>query len=136
MTRTETSRPATSSRPSWRERPGLRWLPLAVLAVVAAGFLALGLGEAWSDAPTFDEPVYVSAGLAAVLHHDLTLNDEHPPVPKTLAALPVLLVHPVIPGNGHWAGNDERSYSARFVEAQVAAGSLRRCRFRLAIDGS
>jgi hypothetical protein len=102
---------------------------LTVLAIGAAGFLALGLGEAWSDAPTFDEPVYVAAGLAAVLHHDLTLNDEHPPVPKVLAALPVLLVHPVIPGNGRWAGNDERSYSARFIDAQLAAGSLRRVTF-------
>jgi len=35
-----------------------------MLAVVA-GFLALGLAEAWADAPTFDEPVYVSSGLAA-----------------------------------------------------------------------
>ena len=100
-----------------------------MLTIGAAAFLALGLGEAWSDAPTFDEPVYVAAGLAAVLHHDLTLNDEHPPVPKVLAALPVLLVHPVIPGNGRWAGNDERSFSARFIDAQLAAGRLRRVMF-------
>ena len=35
-------------------------LPLVVLAVLAAGFLALGLAEVRADAPTFDEPVYVS----------------------------------------------------------------------------
>ena len=35
-------------------------LPLMVLAVLAAGFLALGVAEARADAPTFDEPVYVS----------------------------------------------------------------------------
>jgi hypothetical protein len=104
-------------------------LPLAVLAAGAVCFLVLGLAEAWSDSPTFDEPVYVAAGLAAVLHHDLTLNDEHPPVPKMLAALPVLLARPVIPGNGRWAGNDERAYSARFVRAQFSAGSLRRITF-------
>src|ERR1700683_3622968 len=113
----------------WRARSRLHWLSLAMLAIGAAAFLALGVGEAWSDAPTFDEPVYVAAGLAAVLHHDLTLNDEHPPVPKVLAALPVLLVHPVIPGNGRWAGNDERSYSARFIDAQLSAGRLRRVMF-------
>jgi hypothetical protein len=39
-------------------------------------------------------PVYVSAGLAAVLHHDMTLNDEHPPLPKVLAVLPVLVTRP------------------------------------------
>ncbi len=123
------TRSAVSFRPSQRAPSRLQWLPLAVLVIGSVAFLALGVGEAWSDGPTFDEPVYVAAGLAAVLHHDLTLNDEHPPVPKVLAALPVLLVHPVIPGNGRWAGNDERSYSARFIDAQRAAGSLRRVMF-------
>jgi len=104
-------------------------LPLVILAVMTAGFLALGLAEAWSDSPTFDEPVYVSSGVAAVLHHDVTLNEEHPPLAKVLAALPVLLEHPVVPGNGAWTGNDEYSYGARFVAAQVAAGKLRRVTF-------
>jgi hypothetical protein len=104
-------------------------LPLAVLAAGAACFLVLGLAEAWSDSPTFDEPVYVAAGVAAVLHHDLTLNDEHPPVPKMLAVLPVLLAGPVIPANGRWAGNDERTYGERFARAQVSAGTLRRITF-------
>ena len=104
-------------------------LPIVVLAVVAAGFLALGVAEARADAPTFDEPVYVSAGLAAVLHHDVTLNDEHPPLPKVLAVLPVLVTHPVVPANGRWSGNDEESYGARFVAAQLAAGKLRSVMF-------
>ena len=96
---------------------------------MAAGFLALGLAEARADAPTFDEPVYVSAGVAAVLHHDVTINDEHPPLPKVLAALPVLLTHPVVPADGRWSGNDEQSYGARFVAAQLAAGKLSRVTF-------
>jgi len=104
-------------------------IPLAVLAVLAAGFLALGLAEAWSDAPTFDEPVYVSAGLAAVLHHDVTLNDEHPPLPKVLAVLPVLFAQPVVPSNGRWSGNDEYSYGARFTAAQLATGKIREVTF-------
>ena len=99
-------------------------LPLTVLAVLAAGFLALGVAEAHADAPTFDEPVYVSAALAAVLHHDVMLNDEHPPLPKILAVLPVLFVHPVVPPNGQWSSNDELGYGARFVAAQLAAGKL------------
>ena len=95
-----------------------------MLAVVAAGFVVLGVAEARADAPTFDEPVYVSAGLAAVLHHDVTLNDEHPPLAKVLAVLPVLFARPVVPANGKWSGNDERGYGARFVAAQLAAGKL------------
>jgi 4-amino-4-deoxy-L-arabinose transferase-like glycosyltransferase len=100
-----------------------------MLAIMAAGFLVLGVAEAWADAPTFDEPVYVSAGLAAVLHHDVALNEEHPPLPKVLAVLPVLFVHPVVPAGGRWSGNDELGYGARFVAAQLAAGKLRRVTF-------
>jgi 4-amino-4-deoxy-L-arabinose transferase-like glycosyltransferase len=107
----------------------VRKLPLLVLTIVAAGFAALGLVQARTDAPTFDEPVYVSAGLAAVLHHDVTLNDEHPPLPKVLAVLPVLLARPVVPANGGWSGNDEQSYAARFVAAQLASGKLREVTF-------
>lgn len=100
-----------------------------MLAVMAAGFLVLGVAEARADAPTFDEPVYVSAGLAAVLRHDVTLNDEHPPLAKVLAVLPVLVTHPVVPPNGRWSGNDEESYGARFIAAQLAAGKLRNVTF-------
>lgn len=104
-------------------------LPLIILGAMTAGFLVLGLAEAWSDSPTFDEPVYVSSGLAVLLHHDVAVNEEHPPLTKVLAVLPVLLVHPVVPGNGRWSGNDEYSYGARFVAAQLAAGKLRRVTF-------
>ena len=120
---------AAQLTPAAGRRPGRRPLPLLILMVLAAGFLALGLAEARSDSPTFDEPVYVSAGLAAILHHDVTYNDEHPPLPKVLAALPVLLVHPVVPSNGPWSGNDEQRYSARFVGAQLSTGHLRSVTF-------
>ncbi len=93
--------------------------------LLAAGFLGLGVAEARRDSPTFDEPVYVSSGLAAILHHDLVLNDEHPPLMKVLAALPVLLVDHVVPPNRSWSSNDEHAYSAAFVSAQLRAGTLR-----------
>jgi Dolichyl-phosphate-mannose-protein mannosyltransferase len=96
-----------------------------VLLVLAAGFLLLGGLEAWHDSPTFDEPVYVSAGLAAIQHQDLTLNEEHPPLMKVIAALPVLLTNPVVPANGAWNTNDEHTYSGEFLSAQVRAGKVR-----------
>jgi Dolichyl-phosphate-mannose-protein mannosyltransferase len=116
-----------SDRPS--DRTGRRCLPLLILIALAAGFLALGLAEAHSDAPTYDEPVYVSAGLAAILHQDVSYNDEHPPLPKVLAALPVLLTHPAVPSNGPWSGNDEHAYAASFISAQLSAGDLRSVTF-------
>ncbi len=105
-----------------------KWSEILLVAV-AICFIALGLHEALSDAPTFDEPVYVASGLAGILHHDVNLNDEHPPLPKLLAALPVLLVHPVIPMDGNWTSNNERTYSATFLQAQLRAGKLQSVTF-------
>jgi hypothetical protein len=102
---------------------------LAVVIVAIIAFLILGGFEAWRDSATFDEPVYVSSGVAALLHHDLEDNAEHPPLFKVLAALPVLAVGPVVPADGHWNVNNERTYSARFVEAQMRAGTMHRVTF-------
>jgi 4-amino-4-deoxy-L-arabinose transferase-like glycosyltransferase len=104
--------------------PGLR---IALVAIIA--FLVLGGFEAWRDSATFDEPVYVSSGVIAIVHHDLADNAEHPPLFKVLAALPVLAANPVIPGDGHWDSNNERSYSATFSQAQLKAGTLRSVTF-------
>lgn len=123
---------ADPSAPRWPTARIVQWL---VLAICGALFLGFGLSEAWADAPTFDEPVYVAAGLQAVLHHDLSINAEHPPLPKVVAVLPVLLVRPVVPFNSRPDSNDERTYSAQFVRDEVAAGKLRAVTFasRLAV---
>jgi 4-amino-4-deoxy-L-arabinose transferase-like glycosyltransferase len=97
--------------------------------VVTIAFLVLGGVEAWRDSATFDEPVYVSSGVAAILHHDVADNAEHPPLFKVLAALPVLVAGPVVPSDGHWNVNNERAYSARFVKAQIRAGTMHRVTF-------
>jgi len=120
------------SAESWTAPRVLQWL---VLGLCSALFLGFGLSEAWADSPTFDEPVYVAAGLQAVLHHDLVMNAEHPPLPKVVAILPVLLVRPVVPVNTMTNTNDERAYSAQFVRDQVETGKLRSVTFasRLAV---
>jgi hypothetical protein len=115
--------------------PAPRVVGWVILGLCAALFLGFGLSEAWTDSPTFDEPVYVAAGLQAVLHHDLAMNAEHPPLPKVVAVLPVLLLGPVVPANPTPNANDERAYSAQFVRDQVTAGTLRSVTFasRLAV---
>jgi hypothetical protein len=113
--------------PSPGDRTSRRWgLGLLWAAVIA--FLVLGGFEAWHDSATFDEPVYVSSGVVAVLHHDLADNPEHPPLFKVLAALPVLAVNPVVP-RGNWNVNNEHQYEVRFVTAQLRAGTMHRVTF-------
>ena len=93
---------------------------IGVLAFVAlvVGVLVAGFVQAGEDSPTYDEPVYVSAGLLALTAHDLDYNAEHPPLPKAVAAIPVLLTPYTLPP-GHADGtNDERTYSAAFLQAQ------------------
>jgi 4-amino-4-deoxy-L-arabinose transferase-like glycosyltransferase len=114
--------------PSVNGAMGGRRLGLWLVVVVAIGFLILGGFEAWRDSATFDEPVYVSSGVVAVLHHDLADNPEHPPLFKVLAALPVLAVGPVVP-HGRWSINNEHRYGARFVNAQLRAGTMQRVTF-------
>jgi len=93
-------------------------LTLVVLALLSAQFLAFGLWEAWRDAPTNDEEIYLAAGVTAWTKHDLRLNNEHPPLPKLLAALPVLLARPEIPEGTHWRQGDP-SYTKVFVDANA-----------------
>ncbi len=130
MTRCDRPRTILSGVPQpWAA--STRWWarPLLILAALAVGFAGLGLYQAWHDSPTFDEPVYVAAGLASLTRHDLRLNPEHPPLAKALAALPALAVHPVIPHTAAWSRGEERVYSAQFLQAQLRAGTLQRVMF-------
>lgn len=101
-------------------------LPVA-LTLVAMSLLAGGLGlyEAATDAPTIDEPVYVSAGLASLTRQDLRLNTQHPPLAKALAALPVLLAGPPSPGGRVWSRAHDRPYAAAFQQQSRRDGTLR-----------
>lgn len=99
--------------------------PLLILAVLAVAFLGLGLRQAWTDAPTYDESIYLSAGVTSVTLHSLRLNPEHPPLAKALAALPVLLDHPVIPQGPVWTNGGESAYATQFMQANLHAGKLR-----------
>ncbi|HSN07302.1 MAG TPA: glycosyltransferase family 39 protein [Candidatus Angelobacter sp.] len=102
----------------------IRLLVVALVVTLGAMSAYLMLDQARADSPTFDEPVYVSAGLLALEQHDLAYNAEHPPLAKAVAAVPVLLTGATLPP-GHVAGtNDEQSYSAVFLRSQARAGLL------------
>ncbi|HEY3176138.1 MAG TPA: glycosyltransferase family 39 protein [Candidatus Polarisedimenticolia bacterium] len=50
-----------------------------------------------SASAVVDEPAHLTAGYLALTQRDLTVNREHPPLVKALAALPLLFMHPAVP---------------------------------------
>ena len=89
-----------------------------VLAVLVGGFV-----QARADSPTYDEPVYVSAGLLALTQHDLAYNAEHPPLPKAIAAIPVLLTPYTLPP-GHADGANRSLEAFLLQSAHQGRGQL------------
>jgi dolichyl-phosphate-mannose-protein mannosyltransferase len=60
---------------------------LMLLALMAA----LAGGAASRESVTIDEVAHIGAGVSYLQKLDLRLNEEHPPLPKVLAALPLVL---------------------------------------------
>ena len=86
---------------------------LAVLLTVHAGLLGWG---AWRHSPTFDEAAHLPAGIRHWTHGDFELFRVNPPLPRMLAALPVLLLRP----NVDWALLDLPERPGRRLEFDVA----------------
>jgi hypothetical protein len=65
------------------------------LAAVLAGalYFCLLLGAGWDDSATFDEPVHIMSGYLTNVWGDYQVNNFHPPLAKSVAALP-LSFHP------------------------------------------
>jgi 4-amino-4-deoxy-L-arabinose transferase-like glycosyltransferase len=70
--------------------------PWGIPSRLWAGFLlalmaALAGGAALRESVTVDEVSHIGAGVSYVQRLDLRMNPEHPPLPKVLAALPLVL---------------------------------------------
>jgi 4-amino-4-deoxy-L-arabinose transferase-like glycosyltransferase len=64
----------------------------SVVAGVLLVFMAvLAGGAALRESVTVDEVAHIGAGLSYLQKLDLRLNEEHPPLPKVLAAIPLVL---------------------------------------------
>src|SRR5258705_4925593 len=63
---------------------------IAVAALLAFMALLAG-GAARHESVTIDEVAHIGAGVSYLQKLDLRLNEEHPPLPKVLAALPLVL---------------------------------------------
>ncbi|MCB1030989.1 MAG: glycosyltransferase family 39 protein [Acidimicrobiales bacterium] len=98
-----------------------RWLVFVLAAVL---FMAIGLHQGANDAPTVDEGVDISSGVAVLVRRDLRMNPEHPPLPKVLAAFPALLAKPIVPQSDAWERGDWFDWSDDFISANHDAGRL------------
>ena len=97
-------------------------LVVFVLAVMAAVQFTAALQES----QTWDEAVHLSAGYSYLKTADFSLNAEHPPLGKFLAALPLLFLRPDIrvdrPG---WQHRDKWEFGREFLyHNRVPAGLL------------
>jgi 4-amino-4-deoxy-L-arabinose transferase-like glycosyltransferase len=92
--------------------------------VLSLLFFGIGMHQADRDAPTVDEGVDVSSGVASLVRHDLRMVPEHPVLPKVVAALPALLARPVVPETAAWEEGDWFDWSDDFIAANEEAGRL------------
>ena len=114
--------PASRAPRSGRIAPRLR---RGILVLLSVAFLVVGVHQAGRDAPTVDEGVDVSSGVASLVHRDLRMVPEHPALPKAVAALPALLAHPIVPDDTDaWQEGDWFDWSDEFVAANAEAGRL------------
>lgn len=81
-------------------------------------FLAVAWPALEENSGTYDEPFLVTAGYTYLTRGDFRLNVEHPPLVKTLLALPLLALSPRLGADG------ERAFAAALtnVDAQFVVG--------------
>src|SRR6202030_4323467 len=93
------------------------WLFAGLLLVLMA---ALAGGAALRESVTIDELAHIGAGVSYLQMLDLRMNPEHPPLPKVLAALP-LMWRGVRADYSHisWAFSEKWTFGARFSSAFI-----------------
>jgi len=89
--------------------PGL--LVPALVFFVAASFVAMV-----QDSVVYDEVVHLPSGYTYLTTGDFRLNPEHPPLIKSLAAIPLVFLKPRWPSNSDaWTKGDEWAFGFLFM---------------------
>jgi tetratricopeptide (TPR) repeat protein len=63
-----------------------------VLVIFAIVFCALGVGSYVQKSATWDEPIHLTAGFAALAESDFRVDPSHPPLARVWAALPIFFM--------------------------------------------
>jgi Dolichyl-phosphate-mannose-protein mannosyltransferase len=86
----ESSQPTPGFQSTKDDLPRFKYAPaIACLLLALMGFMAGG--AALRESPTFDEFAHIGAGVSYWQRLDLRLNEEHPPLAKVIAAIPLVL---------------------------------------------
>lgn len=83
---------------------------LVVLMLAVMGGLLVK--NARDDSDTTDEPIHILSGYE-YWHGVFTVNPEHPPLGKQLAALPLIFIRPNLPANSEFTSALNDFYSLR-----------------------
>jgi hypothetical protein len=130
------------------EQPTLRWPERRTTAVVlilfTAVFVGLSVGSYTQKSATWDEPVHVTDGYAALKLRDYRIDPEHPPFLRMWAALPLLAVDGIrfdpapidSTPPGDWAAHALFPFTHRFMYVDNDADKLLyRARFMIVLLG-
>src|SRR2546430_1667371 len=63
-----------------------------ILLTFSAAFIALNVFSYTQKSATWDEPIHVTDGYAALTRHDYRIDPEHPPFLRMWAALPLVTI--------------------------------------------
>lgn len=91
--------------------------------------MTFGAVQAWRDAPTWDEGIYLASGVSTLVHREIAINLEHPPLAKVVAAAPALAAGPEVPITDAWRAHDQFAYTDDFLGAQGGVSEIRRLTF-------
>ena len=94
-----------------------KFMSIAAAALLGIMFI-LAVASMWNDSVIMDESPHIAAGYSYLIHKDMRLNPEHPPLIKDLAALPLLFMNLKFPSNGpEWKNNlnDQWTLGTQFL---------------------
>ncbi len=90
------ARPVSATTVPANAAPEPRWRAPAIGCLSAGLFLALAIAGSSGSSATWDEPIHLTAGYAALTRADFRVDPSHPPLLRMWAALPVVALRPSI----------------------------------------
>jgi hypothetical protein len=97
-----------------------RWFAHFLVVLMLAVMGGLLVKNARDDSATTDEPIHILSGYE-YWHGIFTVNPEHPPLGKQLAALPLIFIRPNLPANSEFTNALSDFYYDSWAETKAYA---------------